>query len=78
MLPRLDHGLAVVAGMRAYHAAVHFLDRGRDKLPNCLSGLRMHLNTIPEEDNWTSLVKGRQQEWVVERAIVLRYAVPSR
>ena len=33
MLPRLDHGLVVVAGLRAYHAAVHFLDRGRDKLP---------------------------------------------
>ena len=33
MLPRLDHGLSVVAGMRAYHAAVRFLDRGRDKLP---------------------------------------------
>ena len=77
MLPRLDHGLAIAAGIRVYRD-VHFLDRGRDKLPNCLSGLRMHLNTIPEEDNWTSLVKGRQQEWVVERAIVLRYAVPSR
>ena len=60
MLPRLDHGLAVVAGMRAYHAAVHFLDRSRNKLPNCLFCLRMHLSTIPDEDNWTSLVEGRE------------------
>ena len=62
MLPGLYHGLAVITcvGVDRDASRLQLLDRARDQLPNCLSGLRMHLNTIPEEDNRTSLVEGRE------------------